>query len=162
MSEDTVGCVVAVVAMIAGGYWAYSHYEIKKRAPEPTVEVPAYRPPRPTGLNTVSIGQDGAVWRVDSDSVRGPRGKRQGWAMVDNAKVKGAPSKESRQLILVDCETTASRMLTLTAYNKKGDVLSTSSYSPEKAEIEYYSPGTIGARVNDFLCDARFDAPAKP
>lgn len=162
MNDETWGYAIAVIAIVGGGYWAYSHYEIKERGQAPTkiaIRAPAAQLPRPVGIVELGPDKNGAVWKVDADSVRGPPKERQGWTIIDASKDKTETYRERRILYQVDCGSTAARELSSATYDAGGRNVSGESTTPEKAKVEYWPPRTFGAAVVNFLCDARFNHP---
>ena len=161
-SKNAIGCVLGGVAIIAGAWWLYSNYEIKKRegeAPTVAAPLPAVHPVRPKGIVTFNADRNGSVWKVDADSVRGSRKQRQGWIIIDASKDKTAAYREERLLYQVDCETTAALELSKATYGKEGQNLTGESVAPEKVKAQYWPPNTFGAKVVNFICDPRFDGP---
>lgn len=164
MDEDQWGCLIGAVVIIAAGYWLYSNYEVRKREPNPenvSAPAPVAALPRPTGTIELGPDKEGSVWKIDADSVRGPRKERQGWVIIDASKDKTEPYREKRILYQVDCETTAARELSSATYDANGRSLTGESVAPDKAEIQYWPPGTFGSTVAKFLCDVKFDPPTR-
>lgn len=163
MDEDAWGCVIFALLLIGSGYWAYTHYEIRKRQsviPQTAVAPPASTaPPRPTGIITLSTDSDGSIWKIDTDSIRGPRNARQGWVIIDASQDKTEAYGESRSLYQVDCDTTASRELSTATYARNGKNLTGTSVVPDKAPVQYFPPNTLGGHVVSYLCDPKFDNP---
>lgn len=159
MSDDAWGCVVAV-AVIAGGFWLYNHYELKPKKAAGAA-APELSLPRPTGLLEVTETQSGSIWRLNADSVRGDRKHRQGWIIVDASKDKSVTNwRFHHVLYLVDCDTTAIRELSQIFYDAKGETpWPTESKDPKDVEPEYYPEGTVGYAPVRALCDEAFDQP---
>jgi hypothetical protein len=159
-SEETIGCVIGVVALIGGAIWLYNNYEIRKREPSPIPPVAtALAKPtvtRPTGTIQLSESKSGSKWLLDADSVSGTRKARQGWITVDSSQDKTATVRITRTLYLVDCDTTAARRLSEAAYKASDSPVSTESYDPKDAKIDYYPPNTMGGAVVRRLCNTAF------
>jgi hypothetical protein len=52
----------------------------------------------------------------------------------------------------IDCPNTRSKVLSLTNYDKKGDVKRSQSYSPEKSEWEYIVPDSVMDTLSREVC----------
>lgn len=161
MSDDAVGCLVAV-ALIGGIYWVSSHYEIRKKEETPTAPAAAaYKPPRPSGMIEIGATQSGTILRLNADSVRGDRKNRQGWVIEDASKDKTVTNWRFRHaLYLIDCDTTAIRELSSLYYDAKGNsVFPSRSVDPKDAKPEYYPQGTVGYDPVGGMCTEAFDQP---
>lgn len=150
-NDDTVGCVVLTLAALAGGWWLYNNYEVKKITADEAA--PALSPERPKGLIMLMTGKDGEVWHLDADSVRGPKTARQGWVKVDHSKDKTVNYRSDETLYQVDCETTAARRISEVRYNANGETVGEGkSRDPEKTDPEFFPPSSIGYQIVQRLC----------
>lgn len=154
MSDDTAGWILAV-ALIGGAVWYFSKSDDKQVVVIPPVVAEA----RPIGLVDVGTDSEGGKWTVDAPTVRGPRNARQGWAAITAPKSK-LDTKRSRSLYLVDCNTTATKVLSETGYSSTGEVTFDSDYTPEEAKVRYYPPSTNGDMIVSELCRSVYDQPA--
>jgi hypothetical protein len=114
---------------------------------------------RPSGIVTFKADKLGSVWKVDADSVRGPRKTRQGWVVIDTSKDKTVAYQEERHLYQIDCDTTAARELSKITYDASRQPLSKETSTVEDAKVHYWPPNTFGAKIVSFMCDPKFDAP---
>jgi hypothetical protein len=162
-SEDTWGCILGAIFLIGGGVWLYNNYEIKERARVPTIAVQpvalsSSKPtiPRPTGTIDLLTDKGGSKWTLDADSVSGPRKARQAWVVVDSSKDKTESVRTTRTLYLIDCDTTAARILSEAKYGTSASPVSAESHAPKDAKIDYFPPHTTGGAVVRNMCDAAF------
>lgn len=152
-NNDTAGCVIISLAALAGGWWLYHNYEIKKIATVKSIEAPA----RPKGMMPLMTDDDGAEWQLNADSVRGPRTARQGWIKIDHTKDKTVNYRSNETLYQVDCETTAARRISEARYAADGKTVGQGkSKDPEKTEPEFFPPSSIGYHVVQQLCSPAF------
>lgn len=69
-------------------------------APAVVAAAPTAKQARPKGVVTFKADNDGAVWKVDADTVRGARDQRQGWVIIDTTKDKTVSYREARYLYI--------------------------------------------------------------
>lgn len=164
MSDDDWGCVIGGLAVLAGGWWLWNNYEVRKRDEGPTLIASALpttpAPIRPAGMIELTEGKNGWVYRLNADSVRGDRKHRQGWVIIDASKDKSVPWRFQHILTVVDCDTTALREISFLAYDAKGEsVWPGRSNDPVKTDPEFYPEGTIGYAPVRGMCGPEFDQP---
>jgi hypothetical protein len=163
-NDDTIGCLIAVAALLGGGWWLYNKYEIRERESEayPDLIEPAPIVTRPTGQIELLELSNGSVWRLDAASVSGPREARQLWVFSDHTKNSTVEARETQTLYRVNCDTTAYRVLKVVDYDKDGkplgmwsseDFSKTEDFPPPRSNISY---------VVNRGCDPAFDPPAEP
>lgn len=163
-TEDNIGCILGGAFSIFAGIWAYNHYTIKKIEP-PVVITPTYvggppppiKPSRPTGLIYVTSLEDGTIWRLDADSVIGPRRARQFWIKADHSKSKTITARETQTYYRVNCDTTGIRTLKVVEYDKDGKVLRMFNESVFGKEDDYMPPESILASAIRTGCDRAYD-----
>lgn len=151
MSEDDWGCAAFCVLLVVGGAWAYNHYEIRKIDKSPTTLVTA-PPLRPTGIVDVTTTEEGSRWTIDADRVTGNRTARMGWLTMDHSADKTEKASFTKELYLVDCNTTAARVVSFASYGKGGKLLFKGDYDPAKVTPSFYPPHTTGDSVVRELC----------
>lgn len=157
--DDWAGCLWIVV-LAAGGWWAFSNYEIKKRVDETApIVVPTPTVKRPVGDVYITTTTSGTVWNLEANSVRGPRFNRIGWVTEDHSDDKEKRENKTKSLYNVNCETTGYRTLTEVTYGKDGKVINSWDEKDFGKEVSYAPPGTMIASVMDAICDKRFDDP---
>lgn len=159
-SEDTIGCLIGGGLLIAGLVWLYNNYRIEKidKPPPITLKAPPYQPPKPTGLRTVSILDSGTVWRIDADSVIGPRKSRQFWIREDHTNDKSRSARETHSLFRVNCDTTGYRTLKVVEYDKDGGVLNQWGEELFKKSEDYSPPASHIGRALKAGCDPAYEA----
>ena len=148
--------VFAAIAIFAG-WWAYQHYEIKKRDPLTLESLPVPNKPHLTGWIEVARDEKGGIWSANADSVFGPRNSRSVWTMVDarTDKKRKTSWAMTRELYQINCETGGLRKLALVAYDAK-ELVVFHENQPD-AKPEYFPPGSYGAHWSEFACDQIFD-----
>jgi surface-adhesin protein E len=155
--EDTFGCIVAAVALIGGGWWLWSKYEINERTPAVVVAPKPILPVRPVGPVEITTTPGGSVWTLDASSVRGSREARYAWVTADHSKDKEIKARYSKSLYRVNCESGGSQEISYLAYDAKDQPIDRYEQAPEKAEIHYYPPGTVGGSVPAEICRSVYD-----
>lgn len=161
-SDDTFGCLAGGAALLFGGWWWFNHYEIKKKVEAPpAVITPVAKPveplvTRPTGVMNLSF-LDGDTWKLDADSVSGPRTARMAWITIEHGKKPDRLAAQTRELWQIDCNTTAVKTLSSVDYDAKRKPITSIDTDPEKAQTTYYPPGTIGSTVLKTACRSDFD-----
>lgn len=155
--DDEWGCWIVGIVLLAGGWWAYEHYEIREREPEPEAIAAPLRPFRPTGLIEIGELDGGTIWRLDADSVTGPRAARQAWVIANHAKNSGVVARESKILYRINCDTTAYRTLSSVDYDKDGKVIGSWGEETFGDKDDYPPPQSYIAHVVDEACDEAFD-----
>lgn len=120
-------------------------------------------PPLVRPIGQLQIGTDAADanWTLDADSVHGPRTKRLGWvAIVSSPKEKiKTDVRNSVNLYQINCETTATRILSGVGYDAKGEIVFHSEI-PDSTD-KYFPPKTLGGMVVEALCMPSFDIARK-
>ena len=143
---------------MGGGWWVWNHYEIRERESEtPELPMPAYRP---TGHIEVTSFENGTVWRLDADSVTGPRDARQVWIVADHSKDTSVPQRETKTLYRIDCDTTAYRTLSVVEYGADGKVTGNWGADTFADEENFPPPGTHISAVVAEGCRPGFDKAA--
>jgi hypothetical protein len=162
MKDDDIGGVIAVIAVVAVGWWLWNKYEVRERPPEPPpINISAPTPaPSPTGFVDLTVLNTGTVWRLDAATVSGPRTARRAWVTADYSKDQSVAYRVSKSLRLVDCETGAVKELAFIAYDSEGKVQLSDEYTPEEAKSHYYPPETVGASVPAEVCKPIYDGPS--
>ena len=155
--EDTFGCVVAFLAVAAGGYWLFNKYEIRER-PEVVEIAPPLPSVRPTADIYVTTLDTGEVWSLDAGSVKGPRQKRIGWIVADHTKDKTTAARETKTAYQVDCDTGAYLTLGVVQYDKANKVLRSLGQEDFGKEPSYPPPGTVIETAINTICLPGFDA----
>lgn len=158
MKEDDWGCILMPVLLVGGGIYAYNNYEIREINPAPKA-IETLR--RPTGLVRIATSDRDAVWYVDASTVLGERNKRIGWVTIDAKADKKANYRESKSLYRIDCDTTASQVLSTVNYNAKGEPVYFSQPEPKDVMVSYFAPGTMGASVSREICREVYNPPKK-
>jgi len=116
--------------------------------------------PRPTGELYVTTNSGGTRLSLAAETVRGERSARQGWIVSDHANDKSVPQRQSKELWVVNCETTAFRTPSYVSYDKDDKVLHSINETKEQSEnVRFPAPDTIASAVVDALCTSRFDPP---
>lgn len=159
---EQFGCAIGALVVIGGGWWLFNNYEFRKREPEPPVPVITTTPvapklPRPSGDIELTTSTSGSRWVLDADSVSGTRKARQGWVNIDASKDKTANYRTEKTLYLVDCETTAARILSDMNYGTDGKPIYSESHDPKDAKVIYYPPDTLAGGVVRRICNVDFD-----
>lgn len=155
-TEETLGCVLLVAGVVAGGWWLYSHYEIRKVDQAPVAVI------RPAGLIQISAMPDGTVWRLDADSVSGTKDMRQAWVREDHSKEAGATYKEVAVLYRVNCQTTAFQTLKRIYYDATGQVQFSMSGAVLGKDPDYAPPNTYLGTVVSEACRPEYGSPVAP
>lgn len=143
----------------AGRLVCWDKYEIKKRDSNAPVVVSS--PIRPVGVVLVSELKNGTIWRLDADSVRGPKDARQAWQISDYSKNKNVTNREVKTLYRINCNTTAYRILSVVEYDKNGNVTGNWDEESFKKIDDYPPPGSILESFVNVACGAGFDPGAK-
>jgi hypothetical protein len=169
-TEDTIGCWVVAILALGGVWWAYTHYEIRPKAevpiitptaPAPTARPASAAPVRPIGLIEAGELDNGDLWRIDADTVTGPRSARQVWVKSDHTQNKAAVSHETVTLYRINCDTSAYRTLALIEYDKRGKALRTFGAKDFSATDDYAPPGSYIQGVVRRTCLPAFDPTEK-
>lgn len=111
------------------------------------------------GLATPAVAADWVLVSIDSDiTIFGDADSRtddRAWFEMRYAKPKKLSSGKfyntMKMLEEVDCSGKRSRTLTVTAYSKSGNLIS--SYTPSYVEWRYVIPGTGGEIMYKFVCN---------
>lgn len=161
-SDDDWGCLALAAVLAFGGWWAYNHYEVKKRVPEALLAPKPTTMPRAIGWVELSRDDKGGIWSANADSVTGPRNARAVWTMIDSRSDKKRTTSwaMTRELYQINCDTGGMRSLSLVAYNAKEKVVFHEDRPDAKSE--YYPPQSFGAGWSKFACAKTFDEPAEP
>lgn len=146
MSLDDLGCTVAVIAITAGGLYAFRNYEIREKVAVPPVALASLPPARPTGMIRVAYS-DKDTWLLNADAVSGPRNARQGWVTVTT---KGKKSY-SQTLYRTDCATTATVAVSWAEYDAAGKN-SRHGGAAKDEQPSYYPPSSMGHQVVKEMC----------
>lgn len=156
--DDTVGCIIGVVAVAVGGWWLWDKYEIREREEvnPPPIEITQLSS-RPLGPYAITETQTGTVYHLDPSTVAGPREARVAWISSDHSKDKTMAARTGKELIQVDCETGATKTLSHIRYDANGEVITSFNTEPSDAETSYYPPGTVGAAAPREMCDPKYD-----
>lgn len=160
VNDDSIGGLFVIVAIIGGGWWLWNTYEIREREntpPSAPAVVPTLPIERPFGFIDATTTETGTVFKLDANTVKGPRTARVGWSLLDHAKDKKTTARTTRELIWTNCETGEIKTLARTTYDKAGKVTSTATFGLDDAKSEYYPPYTIGAAVPREMCEKTFD-----
>lgn len=153
---DTIGCAVAAIAVVAGGWWLYNNYEIVER----TAQAPL--PPRPVGRIEVGTLPNKDVWRLLADDVTGPRDARQIWISQDHSKNAAVTARETVSLYRVNCGTLGYRTLSVVEYDKDGKVIQTWGTESFGESEDFAPPDTYIGDALEAGCDPAFDPPPTP
>lgn len=149
---------LAGAALLA--WFAYDKWWAKDDPPRPPLPIPGAQadapPPRPTGQVFITQLKNGTIWRLDADSVKGPRSKRIGWLIQDHSGNKSEPARRSSEIYIVNCETTAFTVPRRIDYDKDG-VSMGSMYGSDQES--FVPPESNGGRVVAEICDHKFDEP---
>ena len=113
------------------------------------------------GLATPAVAADWVLVSIDSNeayAIFGDADSRtddRAWFEVRHAKPKkigdGKFYNTMKMLEEVDCSGKRDRLLTVTAYSKSGNLIS--SYTPSYVEWRYVIPGTTGESMYKFVCN---------
>lgn len=161
MKEEDWGLIFTLACVAAAGWWLWNKYEIVERAEKASPPIPLATPAadkRPTGSVFVTELDDGSVWSLNANSVRGPRDKRIGWVVSDNTKNKKVSSREVQTLYQVNCENTGFRTLTVIEYGKEGKVLNNWREEVFSKDNDFAPPTSNMGSVISLMCGKEFDA----
>ena len=113
------------------------------------------------GLATPAVAADWVLVSIDSNeayAIFGDADSRtddRAWFEVRYAKPQkvgdGKFYNTMKMLEEVDCSGKRDRLLTVTAYSKSGNLIS--SYTPSYAKWDYVIPGTRGESMYKFVCN---------
>ena len=151
-SDSTLGDTIAFLAII--GVAVFGIQRCSQSEPEPPVfhPTPIERPARPEGMVYVTTIDNGSVWSIDADTVKGTRKERQGWLTENHAKDNSTIFRETKSLWVTDCDKGSYSRLETVSYKPDGDPVNLDL--PE--EVSYAVPGTNAAAVVDSLCFTGF------
>ena len=159
-SDDDWGCLLFLGIAAFAGWYAWNHYEIRKREPEAKIAPQPIR--RPTGEIFVTELKDGTIWRLDADSVRGPREARQAWQISDFSKNKYVTNQTVKTLYRINCNTSAFRILSVVEYDRKNQFRDKWTQETLKSTDDYPPPNSIIDTFVNMACSRMFDADALP
>lgn len=162
LSRSSVWDWIGIAAALCAGWYIFFRDKAPAEPPKIAPIVPLVTPrepalePRPTGPVMVTITKTGAVWSLQSDTVKGKRTARFGWLYLDFSKDKTIRASHAREYYRANCETGEVKLLTRMDYNKAGNTVHTETYSEAEAEPSYYPPDTNGGAIVRELCSPRF------
>lgn len=160
-SDESLGYIIAIVAVIGGGWWLYNTYEIRERTEDAPAVEPAL-PMRPVGLIDLVSLENGTVWRIDADAVSGPRNARQAWVSADHSKNASVVNRETKTLYRIDCDKQSYRVLSVVEYDKDGAVTGDWGEDRFGDEEDYAPPRTNISSVIASACSSVFDPLTPP
>ncbi|MBP6363767.1 MAG: hypothetical protein KA329_09630 [Novosphingobium sp.] len=155
--DDSWGCLVFAGIAVFAGWYVWDKYEVRKRD-EPLPALPVLES-RPTGQLYVTELEDGTIWRLDADSVLGPREARQAWNIEDYTKKKNAKIKNVKTLYRINCNTTAYRVLSVVEYDSKGQVKGSWGTENFGDKDNYPPPDSVISSFVNLACGKGFDNP---
>lgn len=170
-AKDDWGYIIAGIVLVGGAVWVYNNYTIeRKNKTPPTISMPPLEtrlrekapPPRPAGLIYITELDSGTVWRVDADSVTGPRTARMIWKTADHSKDRSTAARETQTLYRANCDTSAYRTLKIVQYGKDGKLINSWGAEVLIDADDYPPPGSNIAAVIRAGCDSGFDPPPQP
>jgi hypothetical protein len=147
-SRKILAIFAITLALLGCAAWAIIKYDIRIVATAT----------RPAGMVALGSAEDDAVWKLDADSVRGPKNRRQGWVIIDHSNDETTSQRTTKSLFLVDCNTTASREISQGTYDASGNALTGESYDPKDVIAKYYPPDSMGYVVVSSICADEFGA----
>ncbi len=105
----------------------------------------------------VSAGKQGAIWYVDTSSLRDERdvdGQPVRRAMIKTqyASVNAGPSKDTKRLILFNCQEEISKTISYTEYDSMGQEIR--SYAYPMPAYDAVVPGTVLASAMAKACSS--------
>lgn len=154
-----------IVWLFVAGCLAWLAYEKWWKDDElPTPPSPLYTPDkRPSGMMELGADSDGTTRYLDADSVAGSREKRRGWIISYHDKDKTVEQRETKQMMLANCDEGSFTMPSFATYDKEHKVLSSWDESDsDKSRVYHPAPGTIGETNFDAVCDHHFDPVEMP
>lgn len=157
--DDLWGCIGLGAVALFGGWWLYNNYEIRPKEPQ-SPDVPLVY--RPTGWIEIGTLENGSVWRLDADSVTGPRKARQAWITEDHSNNKSEKARSAQTLYRINCETTAYRALSMVFYDKDGRVLRTLAEKELGQQERFAPPRTFAASIVEAGCHRGFEEKPLP
>lgn len=138
-------------------WFAYDKWWKEDDLPRPPLPIVSQRP---TGLIKLGTDKDGTVRFLDADSVAGDRGKRRGWIISHHDKDKTVPQRETKEMLLADCDEGSYKIPSIVTYGKDDEVIfSWDESEDDQARIYHPAPGTIGETNFSAICRDAFDPP---
>lgn len=163
-SNDDGGEWWIFLLLVGAAVWWFFLRDGKTESPtvEPpalTMPPPVFRPP--TGMMFATSLEDGTVWSVDADSLRGPRTARMAWVFADHSKDKTVSARETRTLYEINCDRGSYITRAVLDYDAKGNVGAKATDPQLSDDPDFAPPQTNIATVLGRACDPVFDTPAK-